>query len=101
MDLGDAAVLGMPQAADQGDDIETELMLGQGVAALLLGTKGDAGGGAVGRATASDLEPQPDRAAQGGDRPSGLVGRPERPATVGTGAGECGQFQGPVGLRAG
>jgi hypothetical protein len=41
-DLGDAAVLGLSPVADPGDDIETELMLGEGVAALLLGAQGDA-----------------------------------------------------------
>ena len=48
MDLGDAAVLGMPQGADQGDDVEAELVLRQGVAALLLGAERDGVAGAVG-----------------------------------------------------
>jgi hypothetical protein len=37
MDLGDAAVLGMPQGPDQGDDVESELVLGQGETPFLLG----------------------------------------------------------------
>src|SRR5512135_3507790 len=101
MDFGDAAVLGMAQGADQGDDVEAEFMLGESEVALLLGAEGNSPAGAVGRATASDLEPQPDCTAQGRDRTSGLVGRPERPPTVGTGAGEYGQLQGLIGLRAG
>ena len=49
MDLGDAAVLGMPQGADQGDDVEAELVLRQGEAPLLLGAEGDVrGGGSAG-----------------------------------------------------
>src|SRR5436309_13956860 len=36
MGLGDAAVLGVTQGADQGDDIKAYLMLGQGEAALTL-----------------------------------------------------------------
>jgi hypothetical protein len=93
-------MLGMPQAADQGDDIEAEFMLRKGEASLLLRTEGNAAAGAVGRATASDLEPEPDRAAQGRDGALGLVGRPERSPTVGAGARECGELQGLIRLRA-
>jgi hypothetical protein len=101
MDLGDAAVLGMPQGADGGDDVEAELVLGQGEAALLLGPQRDGVAGAVRVATASDLEPEPDRAGQGGDGPLGLVGGPERPGAGGADAGESGQLEGLIGLRAG
>ena len=34
VDLGDAAVLGVAEAADQGDDVEAELVLRQGKRAL-------------------------------------------------------------------
>jgi hypothetical protein len=97
MDLGDAAMLGVPQGPDEGDDVEAELVLGEDEAALLLGTQRDGVAGAVRVATASDLEPEPDRALEGGDGPLGLVGGPERPGTGGAGAGEGGQFEGPIG----
>ena len=101
VDLRDAAVLGVAEAADQGDDVEAELVLRQGEAALLLGPEADPVARAVGVAAAADLEPQPDEAVQGGDGPPGLVGRPERPAAGGAGPRVGGQFQGPVGLGAG
>ena len=101
MDLGDAAVLGVPQGADRGDDVEAELVLGQGEAALLLGAERDAVAGAVGVAAAADLEPEPDGAVQGGDGPLGLVGGPERPAAGGAGPREGGQFEGLIGLGSG
>ena len=65
MDLGDAAVLGVAQGADQGDDVEAELVLGQGEAALGLGAVGDGVAGAVRVAAAADLEPEADRAVAG------------------------------------
>jgi hypothetical protein len=43
VDLGDAAVFGIAEGADEGDDIQAELVLGQGVAALLLGAVGGIG----------------------------------------------------------
>ena len=67
VDLGDAAVLGVPQGADQGDDVEAELVLGQGEAALLLGAERDARSGGSGVMAAADLEAEPDGAVQGGD----------------------------------
>src|SRR4051812_40362602 len=93
MDLGDTAVLGMPQGADQGDDVEAELVLREGVVSLLLGTERDSVARAPRAATATDLEPEPDGAVEGGDGPSGHVGRPERFAARGAGAGECGEIQ--------
>ena len=101
VDLGDAAVLGMPQGADQGDDVEAELVLGQGVAALLLGSERDVMAGAAGIATAADLEAEPDGAVEGGDGALADVGGPERPTAAGTGAGQRGQFEGLIGLGAG
>src|SRR5260221_8825274 len=100
MDLGDAAVLGMPQGADGGDDVEAELVLGQGDPALLLGSERDTAARAVGIATPPDLEAKPDRAGQGGDGSLGLVGGPERPGASGAGPGEGGQFEDLIGLRA-
>ena len=83
VDLGDAAVLGVAEHADQGDDVEAEFVLGQGEAPLLLGPEAGLVAGALGIAAAADLEPEPDEALQGHDGPLGLVGRPERPATGG------------------
>ena len=40
MDLGDGAVFGMAEAADQGQDIEAELVVGQGEVGLGLGAIG-------------------------------------------------------------
>ena len=79
VDLRDAAVLGVAEPADQGDDVEAELVLRQGEAPLLLGPEAGPMAGAVGVAAAADLEPQPDEAVEGGDGAPGLVGRPERP----------------------
>ena len=87
MDLGDTAVPGMAQGADQGDDVEAELVLRQGEAPLRLGAQGDGVAGAVRLAAAPDLEPEADRTAQGRDRPPGLVGRPERCPAGGAGPG--------------
>jgi hypothetical protein len=56
MDLREAAMLGVTQATDRGDDVEAELVLGQGEAALLLGPQADAVSGAVGVAATPDLE---------------------------------------------
>ena len=49
LDLGDAAVLGVAEAADQGDDVEAELVLRQGEPALGFGPVGPQVGGAAGR----------------------------------------------------
>src|SRR5262249_40889406 len=40
MNLRDAAMPGVPQGADEGDDVEAKLVLGQGEAALALGAVG-------------------------------------------------------------
>ena len=58
MDLGDAAVLGVPQGADQGDDVEAELVLREGIAALLLGAERDAVPGAEGCTAPGCLDSQ-------------------------------------------
>jgi hypothetical protein len=46
MDLGDAAVLGMPQGPDEGDDVEAEFVLGEDETALSLGSQGEGMAGA-------------------------------------------------------
>ena len=67
MDLGDAAVLGMAEPADQGHDIEAELVIGQGEVGLGLGPVGSEEAGAVGIGAASDRQGQPEDAVEGGD----------------------------------
>jgi hypothetical protein len=79
-------MLGMPQAADQGDDIEAEFMLRKGEASLLLRTEGNAAAGAVGRATASDLEPEPGPCRAGSRR---RVGSCRPPRAVPDSGGRC------------
>jgi site-specific DNA recombinase len=56
VDLGDAAVLGVAESADRGDDVEAELVVGQGEATLLLGPQTDATALAVGVAAGAELE---------------------------------------------
>jgi hypothetical protein len=73
VDLLEAAMFGVPQATDQGDDVRTELVLGQGEASLLFGPQASPMAGAGRMAAASDLEPQQDQAVEGGDGASRLV----------------------------
>jgi hypothetical protein len=76
MDLGDAAVLGVPQGADQGDDVEPEIVFREGEVTLLLGSEWYAAARAERGSAAADLEPEPDHAAEGGDGPLGHIRRP-------------------------
>jgi hypothetical protein len=101
VDLGDAAMLGMAEPADRGDDIEAELVLWQRESPLRLGAEADAAAWALGGAAVTDLEVQADDPVQGRDRPPGEVGRPGRPAAGGTGPRPAGQLEGAVGLGAG
>ena len=101
VDLRDAAVLGVAEPADQGDDVEAELVLRQGEAPLLLGAEAGLVAGAVGVAAAADLEAQADQPLQGDDGALGRGGRPERPGAGGAGPCLGGQFQGPIGPGAG
>jgi hypothetical protein len=101
MDLGDAAVLGVPQGADQCDDVKAELVLRQCVMALLLGAERGMVARAERVATTPDLEPKPDGALQCGDDAARHVGCPEEPAAGRASSHECGQLEGLLGLRAG
>jgi hypothetical protein len=98
VDLRDAAVLAVAERADQGDDVEAERVLRQGEGPLRLGAEADAAAGALGVPAATDLEPQPDKALEGGDRPLGLERRPQRPAASGAVPSGGEQFHGPIGL---
>ena len=75
MDLGDAAVFGVAEAADQGEDVEAELVVGQGEVGLGLGAVGpvEAATGRVG--AAADVQGQAGDGVQGGDGAEvGVVG---------------------------
>ena len=67
VDLGDAAVLGIAEPADQGHDVEAELVIGQGEVGLGLGAVGPEEAGAIGIGAASDGQGQPEDAVEGGD----------------------------------
>ena len=80
VDLGDAAVFGVAEAADEGDDVEAELVLGQGVEALGFGAVGLAVAAAVGVVAAADVQEQADQSSEGGDGASVAVVGPEGPS---------------------
>ena len=63
VDLGHAAVLAVAQGADQGDDVEAELVLRQHDRPLGLRPVGPAMAGAARVLAAADLQPQADQAA--------------------------------------
>ena len=67
VDLGDAAVLGIAEPADQGHDVEAELVIGQGEVGLGLGAVGAEEAGALGIGAASDGQGQPEDAVEGAD----------------------------------
>ncbi len=76
MDLRDAAVFGVAEYTDQGNNVESELGLRRGELPLLFGAETDPVAGTVGVATAADLQPQSDKPLQVSNRPLGLEGRP-------------------------
>src|SRR5262249_11580149 len=82
VDRGHRAAKGVAEGADQGDDVEPELVAGQGEAALGLGAVGPVVGGAAGVAAAADGEVQPGEAVQGGDGAAVGVIRPQQSAAV-------------------
>src|SRR5262249_35060576 len=67
MDLGDAAVFGVTEAADGGDHIESELMLGQSVEALGLGPVRFAVAVAAAVVATVDIQQQADESGERGD----------------------------------
>jgi hypothetical protein len=97
VDLRDAAVLGVAEPTDQGDDVEPELVPRPGEAALLFGSEADLVSGAFGIAAAADPQARPEKPLQGDDG-SPRPGRgPERTGAGGAGPRVGGQFQGLVG----
>src|SRR5262249_38030386 len=99
VDLGDAAVLGMAEVAHQGQDIEPELMIGQGEGGLGLGPVGAAEAGALGVGTASDQEGHPDGALEGGDGAEVVIVSRGPGLAFGAIAEDRSQIQGVVRLR--
>ena len=96
MDLRDAAMLGMTQGADGGDDIQAKLVLGQDDAALLLGADRDAESGTIGVATASNLEGEADQTLHGSDGAACFISGPEWRSARRAGASQGGQFEDTV-----
>jgi hypothetical protein len=84
MDLGHAAVFGIAETADEGDDIEAEFVVGQGEVRFRLGSVRAVVAGAVGVGTASDVEGQSGDGVQSGD--GAVVGVVKSEALVALGA---------------
>ena len=84
-------MLGVAEAADQREDVEAELVVGQGEVGLGLGPVGRvvARAGEVG--AAPDLEGEPQDPIEGGDGAVVGVVRPEGVAALGAVAGDRGQ----------
>src|SRR5262245_40399857 len=99
MDLGDAAVLGVAQGADQGDDVEAELVVRQGEAALGLRAEGPEEEGTSGSMAAADLQAEAADAPQSGEGAAVVVIDVGGGATAGAGRAQGGQ--GGVGSRLG
>src|SRR5205823_3497756 len=78
VDLGNTAVFGVAEAADEGNDIESELVVGQGEVGLGLGPIRAVKAGARRVGAAADVQGQPGDGVQGGDRAVVAVIRPER-----------------------
>ena len=101
VDLGDAAVLGVAQGTDEGDEVEAELVLGQDDATLGLGPHGAAEAWAARVPTASDLDDEAKVSLKGDDGASVGVGGPEGVLTVGAVRGQGGQVEEAVGSKSG
>ena len=100
MDLGDATVLGMAEATDQGQDIEPEFVIGQGEMGLGLGAVGAEEVGAIGIGTASDGQGQVEDAIEGGDSAEVSVAGPKSVLTFRAVESGGDQTQATIGLRA-
>ena len=83
----------MAEAADQGDDVEAELVLRAGrTAPPARAGAGRRGAGSRGCGSGGPGA-EADEAVEGGDGAAGLVGGPERPAAGGAAAGRGRQLQ--------
>jgi hypothetical protein len=83
VDLGDAAVLAVAEVSDQGDDVEAELVLGQGIAALGFGAVRLTVTSAVGVVAAPDVEGESEQSGEGSDGAPVLVVGPQTLSTGG------------------
>jgi hypothetical protein len=92
VDLGDAAVLGVAEATDEGDDIEAELVVGQGEVGFGLGSVRAMVAGASGVGAASDLEGKSGDGVEGGD--GAVIGVVNGEALTALGAQGSDRFQG-------
>ena len=99
VDLGDTAVLGIAEPADQGHDVESELVIGQGEVGLGLGPVGPEEAGARGIGAASDGQRQPDDAIEGGNGAKVVVVGIEAVSAFGAVEGDRGEGQGEVRAR--
>ena len=84
----------MAEPADQGHDVEAELVIGQGEVGLGLGPVGAEEAGASGIGAASDGQGQPEDAVEGGDGAEVVVAGPEPVLTFGAVEGDGDQAQG-------
>jgi hypothetical protein len=91
VDLGHGAVFGVTQSPDQGEDIETELMMGQGEVGLGLRAPGsvEAVTGRIG--AAADVQRQSGDGVESGDGAVVGVGGPQPLVASGAVAGHRGQ----------
>jgi site-specific DNA recombinase len=97
VDPRDAAMLGVAEGADQGDDVQAELVPGQRAAALLLGAQAGLVSGAVGVPTAADLQVQADQPLQGHDGPPRRGRGPEWTGAGGASPRVGRPIHGPIG----
>ncbi len=100
VDLGDAAVLGIAEPADQRHDVESELMIRQGEVGLGLGPIGAEEAGAGGIGAASDGQGQSEDAVESTDGAIVIVVGIGPVLAFGAVKKDRRQGQGPVRLRA-
>jgi hypothetical protein len=98
-DLRDGPVLGVPEAADQGDDVQPELVPGQRDGPLGLRPVRPLVGRTGGGVAPADGQVQPGHAGQGVDRPAVRVIGPHRPTAVRAGGPLRGQVAGDTRFR--
>ena len=101
VDLGDAAVLGVAQGADQRDEVQAELVLGQDETPFGLRSQGPPVPRAVGLPAAADLDDKSDGPVESDHRAAIGVGGPKRRATLRAARGQTGQIELAVGYGSG
>jgi hypothetical protein len=101
VNLRDTAVFDIPEVADQGNDVEAELMMGQGIMGFGLGAIGLVKAWARGVRTSPDAEDQSHEALQGGDRTTGVVSVPKGLSTFRAVLGQRRELEGVLGSWSG